>query len=103
MTHSTPNGEAHSEHVVKADLFYCKLSDTGEVPTHPKLLAKDPNFIDVGTVDIRDVRQAKQEFSIDTAGFQFGRMPLPSDVDFTDSDSVKEKYLPALEEFVAQL
>lgn len=102
MANSISHAEADSEHNVKVDMLYVKRNSSGALPTHSDLFAKDPEFLDADVVDVRDVRQSDLEFSIATTGFQYERMVAPQDVDYTDNKSVTEKYLPALEQFVAQ-
>lgn len=102
MPNTGADPEAPSEPVVKADMLYVKRNSAGAVPTRAELFGRHADFLELDTVDVRNVRQSDVEFSLSTTGFQFERMPVAHGVDFTDDKSVAEKYLPVLEQFVAQ-
>lgn len=102
MAQSNPSAGAQPEGTVKADLHYVKRASDGTLPTPEDLYYKKVEFVESGAVDIHDVRDSKKDFSLKGTGFQYEKLAVPDDVDYSNNDSVTEKYLPVLEKFVKE-
>lgn len=87
---------------VETEVLYVKKTSTGAAPTTEQIYNEVAEILDVGTVNVRDVRTADQEFSMARTGFQFERVTTPKDIDYSDAKSVAEDLYPILEQFVAQ-
>lgn len=92
----------HDDGSVDTQVLFVTKNSAGAKPTTEEIYDEVADFIDVGTVHVRDARTADQEFSIEKNGFQFERMTTPEGIDYWDATSVAQKLYPILEQFIAQ-
>lgn len=82
---------------IDVEIPYVKPNGDGKLPDHAEMFSHIPEFMDMQPAKVRNAREADQDFSIPTTGFQYARLEQLPSIDFMNPDQVTAEYFPALE------
>lgn len=80
--------------------YYLEVKDGGIIQTYPGTAFEKRRKHVPHDVNIRDLRQIKDEFKLHKNGFELCKNPVSSDIDWSNEEEVQRLYYPACEELI---